>query len=70
MILRVGRAARLFTPFPNAYEVKALSPHHRFVIALHSPEEVVETGLRVCPPEKKATRLAYGVRRDTFSSAV
>jgi hypothetical protein len=25
-----------------------------FVIALHSPSGVVETGLRVCPPEKKA----------------
>src|SRR5467141_1938952 len=30
------------------------SPHHRFVIALHSPGGVAETGLRVCPPEKNA----------------
>src|SRR5258708_37118738 len=33
------------TAFPNAYVVKALSPHHRFVIALHSPDGVAETGL-------------------------
>ena len=46
------------TAFPNAYEVKALSPHHRFVIALHSPGGVAETGLRVCPPEKNARKLA------------
>jgi len=58
------------TAFPNAYEVKALSPHHRFVIALHSPGGVAETGLRVCPPEKNARKLARDVRRATFSSAV
>ena len=33
-------------------QVKSLSPHHRFVIALHSPDRVTETGLRLCPPEK------------------
>jgi hypothetical protein len=32
--------------------VKALSPHRRFVIALHSPDRVTETGLQVSPPEK------------------
>jgi len=58
------------TAFPNAYEVKALSPHHRFVIALHSPGGVAETGLRVCPPEKNARKLARDVRRATFSGAV
>ncbi len=58
------------TAFPNAYEVKALSPHHRFVIALHSPGGVAETGLRVCPPEKNARKLAREVRLATFSGAV
>jgi hypothetical protein len=58
------------TAFPNASEVKALSPHHRFLIALHSPDGVAETGLRVCPPEKNARKLARGVRRHTFSGAV
>src|SRR5450755_1269242 len=33
-------------------QVKSLSPHHRFVIALHSPVKVTETGLRMCRPEK------------------
>jgi len=58
------------TAFPNAYEVKALSPHHRFVIALHSPGGVAETGLRVCPPEKNVRKLAREVRLATFSGAV
>jgi hypothetical protein len=45
-------------------EVKALSPHHRFVIVLHSPDGVAETGLCVWPPEKSARKLARGLRRD------
>jgi hypothetical protein len=45
------------------------SPHHRFVIALHSPGGVAETGLRVCPPEKNARKLARDVRRAIFSGA-
>jgi hypothetical protein len=53
--------------FPNDYEVKALSPHHRLLIALHSPEGVAETGLRVCSPEKKVAKLTYGVQWGTFS---
>jgi hypothetical protein len=28
------------------------SPHHRFLIALHSPEALIETGLHRCPAEK------------------
>ena len=35
-----------------AKEVKSGSPHHRFVIALHSPEAFVETGLPKQAPEK------------------
>src|SRR5271154_2887873 len=34
-------------------KVKLLSPHHRFVIALHSPDEDVETGLLGRRPEKE-----------------
>ena len=41
-----------------------------FVIVLHSPDGVAETGPCVCPPEKNARKLACGIRRDTFSSAV
>ena len=56
--------------FPSAYKAKAPSPNYRFVIALHSPEGVAETGLCVWPPEKNARKLARWVRRDTFSGAV
>jgi hypothetical protein len=38
--------------FPRLNQVKSLSPHHRFVIALHSPVKVTETGLHMCRPEK------------------
>jgi hypothetical protein len=51
-------------------KVKSLSPNHRFVIALHSPDGVVETGLLVCPAEKKAVKLDCGVRWDTFAGPV
>ena len=47
--------------------VKSVSPKRRFVIALHSPGRVVETGLRVSPSEKEALKRAYGIERDTFS---
>jgi hypothetical protein len=40
------------------------------VIALYSPCGVLETGLLMCPSEKKAHNIASGVRRDTFSSPV
>src|SRR6266436_10002378 len=40
------------TAFPRLNQVKSLSPHHLFVIALHSPVKVTETGLRMCRPEK------------------
>jgi hypothetical protein len=42
----------------RANKVKSLSPNRRSVIALHSPSDVVETGLRVCPLEKKPRKLA------------
>jgi len=38
--------------FPRLNQVNSLSPHHRFVIALHSPVKVTETGLGMCRPEK------------------
>jgi hypothetical protein len=40
---------------PITNKVKSLSPDHRFVIALHSPNGVVKTGLPECPPEKNTT---------------
>jgi hypothetical protein len=38
-------------------KVKALSPSHRFTIAVHSPGRFVETGLLGRPPEKKPAKL-------------
>jgi len=54
----------------DSYEVKALSPYDRFMIVLHSPEGIGEVGLCIWPPEKSARKLASGIRRHTFSSAV
>ena len=54
----------------ESWQVKALSPNHRFVIALRSPYRVVETGLHVAPPEKRAQKLAREVQWDTFSGLV
>jgi len=51
-------------------KVKPFSPHHRLMIAWRSPDELIETGLHVCPPEKKAAKLTCGVKRDTFSGPV
>jgi hypothetical protein len=51
-------------------EVKSFAPCDRFVIAFHSPSGLVETGLRICPPEKMAERFANGVQRDIFSGPV
>jgi hypothetical protein len=36
---------------------KSDAPNDRFAIALHSPDGVIETGLPVCPPEKRAPKL-------------
>jgi hypothetical protein len=47
------RAERLLTD-----KVNLRSLNHRFVIALHSPHGVVETGLCQKAPEKKAAKLA------------
>jgi hypothetical protein len=53
-----------------ALPAAVLSLYHRFVIALHSPDGVFETGLLGCPPEKKAAKLAGEIEQDTFSGPV
>src|ERR1035441_8232573 len=63
-------ACRFHRRASSADKVKLLSPHDRFVIALHSPDRVVETGLLVCPPEKKAAKLASSNEQDSFSGPV
>jgi hypothetical protein len=40
-------------------EVKLFALHDQFVIAFHSLSGLVETGLRICPPEKMARRFGY-----------
>jgi uncharacterized membrane protein len=61
-------AAEKSTSLPAAFF--SLSSNDRFVIAFRSPDGFVETGLRVPPPEKKATKLGFGVRRGSFSSPI
>jgi hypothetical protein len=51
-------------------KVKPRSPRHRFLIALHSPYGVIETGLLGCPPEKNAAKLTYSVQQCSFSGQV
>src|SRR5450755_4742224 len=46
---------------------RPLSPHHRFVIAMHSPDGVLESGLLGCLPEKKVRKPACRIGQDTFS---
>ena len=50
--------------------VKSPSLNRRFVIALHSPLGLVETGLRFFPSEKKAPKLRYYPWQAAFSGAV
>jgi hypothetical protein len=61
--------ARFIRPC-GADKVKPLSLYHRFVIALHSPDGAVETGLLGCPLEKKAAKLACSIEQDTFPSGL
>ena len=51
----------------RAQKSRTASPNHRFVIALHSPEEVFETGLVGCPPEKSAAKCIGAIEHATFS---
>jgi hypothetical protein len=51
----------------HASKVKSPSRRHRLVIALHSPGGVAETGLLICPSEKKARNLACEVKSAIFS---
>jgi hypothetical protein len=68
---RPGELHRLaLTGYGVSDEVKWLSPYHRLVIELHSPDGLGETGLLICPPEKKMRNLAGGVESDIFSRPV
>jgi hypothetical protein len=43
---------------PSLFWRRPPSPHHRILVALHSHDGIVETGLLGCPPEKRAATLA------------
>jgi hypothetical protein len=47
--------------FGSRTEVKAAAPHHQFVIALHSPDGVDETGLLGRHQERMPVKLACSV---------
>ncbi len=48
--------------FVHADKSQPLSPRHRFMIALRWPCGVVETGLRICLPEKSPDGERAGCR--------
>src|SRR5882672_3907689 len=50
--------------------VNPLSPRHRFMIALHWPCGVVETGLRICLPEKSPDVSALDAEQSVLSSPI
>jgi len=59
-----------FIPRNILAKVKSLSLDDRYVIALCSPKGLVETGLPLCPSEKKARKPAREIRWKTFSGPV
>jgi hypothetical protein len=44
-------------------KVKSVSLNHRFMIASHSPDGIVQTVPLLCPPERKATNLRLASSR-------
>jgi hypothetical protein len=51
-------------------KVNSSWPNGRLVIALHSPNAFLETGLRVCPPEKSRKNIAIAVQWSFLRSPV
>src|SRR5208282_2991474 len=45
--------------FQGAYKVNSLWPNPRLLIALHSPSPLGETGLRICPAEKRRDSTSF-----------
>jgi hypothetical protein len=66
-VCEISQFVSLIAMFSMADKVKSLSPNYRLVIASHSPSGIGETGLRVCPAERKALKLGCGVKTGTFS---
>ena len=55
--MRVEPEAACLAAGPTNGQLSPLSPDHRFVIALHSPRGVFETGPPRCLPERMAAKL-------------
>jgi hypothetical protein len=51
-------------------KVNPLWPNPRFVSALHSPDGVFETGLRVCLPEKRWDGVPFAGEKSVLCSPV
>jgi hypothetical protein len=51
-------------------KVKSPSLHYQVLIALHSPDGLIETGLLWCPTEKKAAKLTFSIEQCTLSGPV
>jgi hypothetical protein len=49
-------------------KVNSLWLNPRFLIALHSPYALLETGLRICSPEKSQDKAAFAVEQSVLSS--
>jgi hypothetical protein len=57
------KIAGLAATFSPVEKVKSLSPRHRFVIALRSPDGVFETGLPIALREKGVRGRSSSLRR-------
>jgi hypothetical protein len=51
-------------------KVNPLWPNPRLLIALHSPYALLETGLRMCPPEKSQENTAFDAEQSALCSPV
>ena len=60
-----GCRSSAFSATSRVLAKSSRSVNDRFVIPLHSPSGVIETGLHLCPPEKKARKLARKIGWDT-----
>jgi len=51
-------------------KINSLGSNPRLVIALHSPNALLKTGLRMCPPEKSRDSTASNAEQSVFRSPV
>jgi hypothetical protein len=56
--------------FQYAYKSQPAWLISRLLIALHSPSDILETGPRMCPPEKSQTVTRFSVEQSVLCSPV